>query len=321
MEKKDKIKTKVTCVRYPGGKSNALKFLDNYLIKNFNEFRDPFVGGASVSLYLMQFNKHADYWINDLFYPVYCFWKTLYLESDDMVKYLLSKRLEYTYQISTPEIVTKGTPSASAEKTGRLLHEWCRNEIVETIKRKDEFHTACLWYILNKTSYSGMAMIGSYAPLAFDQNFTLNCIKNLPKTSELMHSVKSLKITNLDYSKMLENNNTENTFIFLDPPYDIKDNLYGNNGDMHRGFDHKLFADEVMKCSHRWMITYNDNPTLVERFSKYYQIPWDLQYTMKAAKRVLSDGSTANVKSGKKGKELLITNYPLTIPTDSSKPS
>jgi DNA adenine methylase len=156
--------------------------------------------------------------------------------------------------------------------------------------------------------------------LAWDQNFTVNCIKNLPKTSQLMHSVRSLRITNLDYSKLLKND-SENTFIFLDPPYDIKDNLYGNNGDMHRGFDHLKFYKDVNDCTHKWLITYNDNAALVERFEKYHQLPWDLQYTMKAAKRVLSDGSTAITKSGKKGKELLIANYPLTNPKFASTPA
>ena len=33
-------------------------------------------------------------------------------------------------------------------------------------------------------------------------------------------------------------------FVYLDPPYDIKSNLYGKKGNMHRGFDHdKFFYD------------------------------------------------------------------------------
>lgn len=304
-----KPKTKLTPVRYPGGKSNALKFLDVHLPKDFNEYREPFFGGGSVGLYLMQFNKTASYWINDKFYPVYCFWKTVYEHPEEMVHWLLSKRFVHTYQSKTPEIIVKGTPSVSAEKTGRLLHEWCRKEIENTIKAGDEFTTGCLWYILNKTSYSGMAMIGTYAPLAWDQNFTENCIKNLPKTSELLHSVHELSITNVDYSFLLSNKGQDNTFIFLDPPYDIKDNLYGNKGDMHRGFDHQLFANQVKECKHKWMITYNDNETIRKWFSEYQCVPWDLQYTMKAAKREGQVGSVSTGKSGKKGKELLVTNW------------
>jgi len=307
-----KIKTKVTPVRYPGGKSNALKFLEPHFPRDFQEYREPFFGGGSVGLYLMQTHKDAVYVINDLFYPVFCFWWTLYNEPQKMVQYLLERKATYTASgtgIAGKDIRIKGVPTQSAV-AARELHKWCRDQIEINIQEQDMFHTGCNWYILNKTSYSGMAMIGSYAPLAFDQNFTENCIRNLPKTSELMHSVKEVKIYNLDYSFLLfDRTEHENTFVFLDPPYDIKDNLYGNNGDMHRGFDHQLFAEKVMECKHKWMITYNDNPTLVGRFKDYRQVPWDLQYTMKAAKRDGQEGSATTGKSGKKGKELLIMNY------------
>ena len=38
-------------------------------------------------------------------------------------------------------------------------------------------------------------------------------------------------------------------FMYLDPPYDIKDNLYGKKGSMHKGFDHDLFAQHCNECS------------------------------------------------------------------------
>lgn len=303
-----KIKTKLTPVRMPGGKSNALKYLDKYLIKTFSEYREPFFGGGSVGLYLMQFNKDAMYWVNEKFYPIYCFWKVLYNNPDEMITFLLSRREKYL--VKHDKIRSKGVPSNSA-KNARKLHELCRQVINDTINDKDEFHTACLWYILNKTSYSGMSMIGSYAPLAFDQNFTENCIKNLPITNKLMHSVKNVKFTNLDYSELLKSDGDHNDscFLFCDPPYDIKDKLYGKNGDVHREFDHQKFAEDIKVCKMKWMITYNDNETINNWFKNYIKIHWNLQYTMKAAKRTGQKGSKETGKSGKKGKELLILNY------------
>jgi DNA adenine methylase len=298
------IKTKLTPIRFPGGKSNALKFLDKHLPKNFQEYREPFFGGGSVGLYLMQFNKDATYWINDLFYPVYCFWNVLHKHPDELVRTIFQFKRIYVIK---DDVVTKGTPSKSAE-FGRELHAFCRERITKAINEKDEHLTAAYWYILNKTSYSGMAMIGSYAPLAWDQNFSDTCIRNLPKTSELLNSVE-LRITNVDYSVLLTESAENDTFIFLDPPYDIKDNLYGDKGNMHRGFDHERFGEDVMKCKHKWMITYNDSPVLIERFKAYQQLPWDLQYTMKSVKRDGQEGSATTGKSGKKGKELLIWNY------------
>jgi DNA adenine methylase len=293
----NKIKTKITPVRYPGGKSNALKFLNNYLPKDFEEYREPFFGGGSVGLYLMQTCKNATYHINDLFYPVYCFWKILYEDPTSMVEFLLKKKKLYSNHTDAKE-----------------LHSWCRTNI----DGASEFDTACLWYILNKTSYSGMSMIGSYAKQAWDQNFSENCIANLPKVSDLMHSVENVKITNDDYVSLL-NNNGKNVFIFLDPPYKIPHSLYGKDGELHRAFNHQKFLNNIKDCNHKWMITYNDDFDIKQWYSEYKQLPWSLTYTMKSAERTeniatikagnLARENNRTEKTGKEGKELLIWNW------------
>ena len=235
-----------------------------------------------------------------------------------MMNVLKNKRAQYIIPNDVVGRIQDGKkiPSKSAEN-GRDLHTKCRTHIDAAIAHKDEFYTACLWYILNKLSYSGMAMIGSYAPLAWDQNFTESCILKLPNTSTLLKSVKHVEITNLDYSELL-GNTSEDTFLFLDPPYKIPHSLYGRNGDMHEAFDHQLFSDKIKKCKHKWMITYNQDPTIEKWFDSYNKIPWDLTYTMKAAKRNDEDKADIKIeyaegeepeKSGKKGKELLILNY------------
>lgn len=289
-----KIKKKITPLRYPGGKSNAISFLNAYFPSEFSEYREPFFGGGSVGLYLMQTKKNVVYHLNDLFFPVYCFWNTLYDSSHKMVKFLLDKKRMY-----------------SNKEDARKLYLWCKDKISDA----DEFETACLWYILNKTSYSGMSMIGSYSPLAWDQNFTEKCINNITNISQLMHSVKEVKITNTDYSNLLENTDTD-TFIFLDPPYKIPYNLYGKNGDMHKTFDHFKFCEAVKKCNHNWMITYNNDDEIKSWLSGYKQKSWFLTYTMKSANREknvadvkISRENNKTEKTGRKGEELLIWNF------------
>lgn len=311
-----KTRTKLTPVRYPGGKSNALKFLETYLTKDCQEYREPFFGGGSVGLYLMQFNKNAIYWINDLFYPVYCFWDVLYTCPNDLVNHIKTRKSKYTIHpdvVGVRDATGKKIPSKSA-RNGEELHTLCRQSIQKSIQEKNKFNTACEWYILNKLSYSGMSMIGSYAPLAWDQNFTDKCISNLPNINVLMHSVKEIIITNLDYAELLKKDGND-VFIFLDPPYDIIHNLYGDEGNMHDGFSHSEFAYNVKKCPHSWIITYNNNDAIKNRFVGYPQIEWDLTYTMKSAIRTEEEKADVKIeykngekpeKSGKKGKELLI---------------
>jgi len=95
-------------------------------------------------------------------------------------------------------------------------------------------------------------------------------------------------------------------FIFLDPPYlsKTKSKLYGRNGDLHEGFDHKRFAEVMKNCKeHKWLITYDDHPEVIKLFQGggIYIYKWQLQYGMNNYKQ----GSAA------KGDELFISNYPI----------
>ena len=53
-------------LRYSGGKSRVVKIIAP-LIPEFDEYREPFVGGGSVFVYLKQKYPNKKYWINDLY--------------------------------------------------------------------------------------------------------------------------------------------------------------------------------------------------------------------------------------------------------------
>ena len=73
MSKKKIVKSPL---RYPGGKSRAIKKITPLIPKDYKEFREPFVGGVSVFLNSKQvINPDAKYVINDLNKDLACFWK------------------------------------------------------------------------------------------------------------------------------------------------------------------------------------------------------------------------------------------------------
>ena len=129
-------------------------------------------------------------------------------------------------------------------------------------------------------------------------NFSLVGADKLAQFSKL---IKDWKITNIDYSEVMKAHGSSDTFVFLDPPYDIKDFLYGKNREMHKKFDHDRFADDVYNCIHKFMITYNVNERLLELYKNYNLKEWKLRYSM--AHRG-DKGTNENIKT-----ELLVTNY------------
>jgi DNA adenine methylase len=167
-------------------------------------------------------------------------------------------------------------------------------------KEAEDFYRAVAFYIINKCSFSGLTEASSFSPQASVSNFSMKGIDKLLEYSKL---IQNWKITTGPYWDMMSTPAPVGTFWFFDPPYDIKDNLYGKKGELHKGFNHQEFHAWLTQgnVKDKWMITYNSNPTLVEWYKDYHQATWDLTYTMR------STGDYMNEQKDRA--ELLITNY------------
>ncbi len=71
-------------LRFPGGKSRALEQIIP-IVPPFAEYREPMVGGGSVFFRLKQMFPERRYWINDINYELYCFWKVCQQDNSTLV--------------------------------------------------------------------------------------------------------------------------------------------------------------------------------------------------------------------------------------------
>ena len=273
-----------TCLRYPGGKSKATKTLAPWYPDNFKEYREPFIGGGSVAFYTTQAYPDVPVWINDLYVPLYNFWVQLRDNGEE-----LSERLK--------EIKEKASDFGTQDEKD-AAHKELFDKTKVDINTQEGVERAASFFILNKCSFSGLTENSTFSVTASRSNFSFVGIEKLKDYSRLM---KNWKITNIDYSEVM-NAPGQDVFVFLDPPYDIKDFLYGKNREMHKSFDHDIFAEKVYECPHKFMITYNVNDRLLELYKDYHLREWKLRYSM--AHRG-EKGTDENVKT-----ELLVTNYP-----------
>jgi len=266
-----------TPLRYPGGKSKAITTLAPWLPSDLKHYREPFIGGGSMAIYVAQAYPSADVWINDLYVPLYNFWVQLRDNGEELS--------ETIYKIKS-DIINDDD-----------AHKKLFTECAESIDSQTGVDQAVSFFIMNKCSYSGLTQNSSFSVTASRANFSLVGAQKLRKFSNL---IRNWKITNIDYSNLLGGED-DDTFIFLDPPYDIKDFLYGKNREMHKSFDHERFAEEVYKINNKFMITYNVNDRLLELYKDYECSEFDLRYSMVHRG---DKGTKDNVK-----KELLVTNY------------
>jgi DNA adenine methylase len=273
-----------TCLRYPGGKSKAIKTLSPWFPKTISEYREPFIGGGSIAIEITKSNPDIPVWINDLYVPLYNFWTQLRDRGEE-----LSERVREEKQRTLDE----GDKDKVTAKAKELF-----NKYKEEIDTYNDFEKAVAFFIMNKCSFSGLTENSTFSQTASNSNFSLVGADKLAQFSKL---IEHWKITNIDYSEVMREHGSSNTFVFLDPPYDIKDFLYGKNREMHKSFDHDRFAEDVYNCVHKFMITYNVNDRLMELYKNYNLKEWKLRYSM--AHRG-DKGTDENIKT-----ELLVTNY------------
>jgi len=278
------IKSLKTPLRYPGGKSKAVKTLSQWYPKIISEYREPFIGGGSIAIDITKANPDIPIWINDLYVPLYNFWVQLRDNGDE-----LSERVREEKQNTLDE----GDGDKVTAKAKELF-----NQYKEEIDKYTNLERAVAFFIINKCSYSGLTENSTFSPTASNSNFSLVGADKLKEFSKL---IKNWKITNINYSEVMGADGSDDTFVFLDPPYDIKDFLYGKNREMHKSFDHNLFAENVYKCKHKFMITYNVNIRLMQLYAQYELNFWNLRYSMVHRG---DKGTEDNVKQ-----ELLVTNY------------
>ena len=278
------MKALKTPLRYPGGKSKAIKTLSPWFPKTISEYREPFIGGGSIAIEITKSNPDIPVWINDLYVPLYNFWVQLRDSGEE-----LSERVREEKQRTLDEGDKDKVTASAKELFNRYKAE---------IDTYDDFEKAVAFFIMNKCSFSGLTENSTFSQSASNSNFSLVGADKLAQFSKL---IKNWKITNIDYSEVMKENGSSDTFVFLDPPYDIKDFLYGKNREMHKSFDHDRFADDVYNCVHKFMITYNVNDRLKELYKNYNLKEWKLRYSM--AHRG-DKGTDENIKT-----ELLVTNY------------
>jgi DNA adenine methylase len=274
------LKSLKTPLRYPGGKSRALSKLFQYIpdLKEYTHYREPFIGGGSVALEIGKRYPHLDIWVNDLYDPLYNFWRVLQDQGDELSSLLKDLKNDHPDQTSAKTLFLDSKDQLNDASTSDLLRAVC-------------------FYIVNKCSFSGLTESSSFSKQASDSNFSMRGICKLPEYSGM---ISKWKITKLSYEELFCD--SKSTFVYLDPPYEIGSNLYGKRGSMHKGFDHDQFASDCDRFISHQLVSYNSSQLIRDRFKKgWTAAEFAHTYTMRSVGSYNTDQASR--------KELVLTNY------------
>ena len=286
------MKSLKTPLRYPGGKSRACTKMDPYFpdLSNYAEFREPFLGGGSVAIHVSKKYPHLKITVNDLYEPLINFWVQLQTFGDELTDKLID------YKTNHPDPPKELRKEEGTEFPAKEL--FLNSKEVINNKSLDSIERAAAFYIVNKCSFSGLTESSSFSKQASVSNFSMMGIEKLRGYSEI---ISHWHINQYSYEYCFRENIHDDLFMYLDPPYDIKDNLYGESGSMHKGFDHDEFANNCSQSKIDMLVSYNSDQLVKNRFTSWNAAEFDLTYTMRSVGEYM--------REQKERKELLLYNY------------
>ena len=248
-------------LRYPGGKSRAVKHILPLIPGDARVILSPFLGGGSLEIALAGRGHKVQAY--EIFFPLYCFWNVVMGEAGSRIKMFDMVRSEHPL---------KKDRFYQIQEDLRIYTSKDRKH------DKDVSWYAAMFFVLNRSSYSGTTLSGGMSPE--HPRFTLSSIERLEKFSPPIR----LGIKNRDGMSRIGKSGRFD-FIYADPPYLVESNLYGNKGSTHKGFDHERLASLLHREGADWLLSYNDCPRVRSLYDGCEFIPAAWAYGMNRSRR------------------------------------
>jgi len=255
-------------LRYPGGKTRAVKHILPLIPEDCGELCSPFLGGGSVELAVAARGTRVHGY--DLFEPVAWFWKAL-LEDPDRLG-----RIADSFRIHHPEFFITKKGGEEITVRGLLKEDFQRMRGELRFDYTFSYENAARFYAINRSSFSGATFSGGWSKRAAYARFTDSSIDRIKKFKE-----PNLSVECADFKESLSKH--PDAFLYLDPPYwlgEDKNTLYGDNGSTHAGFDHQGLYD-ILSQRTGWVLSYNNCEEIRELYKDYPHIHAQWAYGMK----------------------------------------
>ena len=252
-------------LRYPGGKSRAVKHILPLFPEDVGRVCSPFFGGGSVELALA--SKGVEVFGYDKMKQLVWFWQALCEDSNRLADEV--EKLREEYQTRDGNTVT----GCAKDSFARYREDLRIDTYMFSYER------AAKYYIINRSSFSGATFSGGWSERASYARFTESSVKRLRD-----FKAENFRVDYADFGQAIASH--PKAFLYLDPPYylpDGRDNLYGDGGDLHKTFDHLKLVN-ILKERNNWILSYNNCPEILKLYEDYDIIYPDWKYGMSSDK-------------------------------------
>ena len=248
-------------LRYPGGKRKLANFVKLIVAENGlydGHYAEPYAGGASVALALLYEEYVSHIHINDLNRSVYAFWHCVLEYTDELCERIRNIKID--------------------------MSEWHRQRAVQEEDSPDLLDLAYSTFFLNRTNRSGIIWGGVIGGKEQTGEWKIDARFNkqelVKRITKIRRYAERITVTNLDAEDFLAGPASQlpkNSLTYLDPPYFEKGSrLYF---DHYKPSDHKRVAQLVMAYDKPWVVSYDNNPAIVELYEGQQSITYGIGYS------------------------------------------
>jgi len=288
-------------ISYFGGKANFQSYISPIIPKDFKTYTEPFAGSMAVYFFIdMPENAKARYndFNKDQVNLVAC--------SKEYDKFLIELNKQLT-DVDSPLYCKETDPVLVKAHYKELYYKLKKSNFPNESFNVPDFTRASYYAFLLTSAFSSC----SYLAAGFS-NFKLNTLIRKLQNKQLQEKLSKIdSFENLDFEEFIKKYDSEDTYMYLDPPYSSwkeETNVDNNNRsgwygtkDAFGQAEHIKLLELLKTTKSRWSLSYYYFPDLEKYLPKDKYVWLEKEYFRSSA----SFSKTEEAK----GKELLILNY------------
>jgi len=225
------------------------------------QFVEPFVGAGAVFWYLNNPNST----INDFDSDVMNLYSAVALQD----KVLLSE---------TKKVEALFYKNADREKQAQAYYALRNLDRDPGLSKLSPGMRAARFFVITQLAFSGMRRFNASGhfnvPFGHYKSFNASALRDPSRVSLL----KSSTISSGDYSTVLQNCDSSDTFIFIDPPYTRVMKTYSAGNEFSKQHQKDLASTLASMKKASWMVVIDKSPLTLSLYRKYIRHSYPLSY-------------------------------------------
>jgi len=272
-------------IKWAGGKSLILNELIQHFPQHISTYYEPFLGGGSVLIELLEKQESKDgicinlFVCSDINKPLiqtYQHIKNNHQMLINMLQELVNtfislREEECTSKRCVIEIPDEWTIQDAIERNSRRwFYYYIRKEYNKIKDSCSSLEVSIYFIFLNKTCFRGLYREGKNGFNVPYGNYKNPKVFNTP-TIERLHYLfvkYDVSFLNKHYNDV---HYTTNAFMYMDPPY-VPITKTSFTSYVSESFDHKIFAEFVKNIKCRFLMSNSYTPWVVDTFSNNYNL-------------------------------------------------